>query len=155
MFTAEIAARNMRFFGPHGAATTALFTLVLTSPAMPFPLTQSLGTAGTREFHFCHLEVTPRTAACADAPDCLQFDSSRGPIWLDVHYATSPTEEAPGTLLLEDMFQYANRLSLAGDPSAISLLKDADVSARFDLHGYWYPSGRRLLLFDLRRVGER
>lgn len=123
--------------------------LAAASIAVGFPLTQSLGNGGSREFHFCRIDVTPRAEACGETADCLQFDSARGPVWLDIHRIISLSESAPGTVLLRDMFPIASQLTLIGDPGLIDQVTARPDGLPIELHGYWYPSGRRLLLLEV------
>lgn len=127
-----------------------LLVLFLCHDAYAFPLTMGLGNnAGVREFHFCQLDVTLRPTQCAGAPDCLEFATDGGPVWLDVHRTASLSEAAAGTALLDDMFQYTHRLSMVGDPTLLAQLRLHDNHGALELHGYWYPSGRRLLLIEV------
>ncbi len=137
------------------SAAFALVPLAWVGNVGAFPLTQSLGNSGSREFHFCRLEVSSRATACGNTPACLQFDSAAGPIWLDVHRVASLAESIEGTVLLRNMFPFTTRLSLVGDAALLPQLTASAAPLAFDLHGYWYPSGRRLLLLDLTRVRER
>jgi hypothetical protein len=140
-----------------GSITPAavLLVLLLSQPAYAFPLTMGLGNAGVREFHFCQLDVTLRSKPCADAPDCLEFATDGGPVWLDVHRTASLSEAAAGTALLGDMFQYTHRLSMVGDPTLLARLRLHDNRGALELHGFWYPSGRRLLLIEVLPADSR
>jgi hypothetical protein len=137
------------------SAALPLAVLAWVGSAAAFPLTLNLGNSGSREFHFCRLEVSSRTTACGNTPACLQFDSAAGPIWFDVHRVASLAEDIEGTVLLRNMFPFTTRLSLVGDAALLPQLTASAAPLAFDLHGYWYPSGRRLLLLDLTRVRER
>lgn len=127
----------------------ALAVMLLSHRASAFPLTMELGNnAGAREFHFCQLDVIARPVACAGAPNCLEFATGDGPLWLDVQRTASLSESAAGTALLDDMFQYARRMSLVGDPVLLAQVR-AQHRGPLELHGFWYPSGRRLLLLEV------
>lgn len=127
----------------------ALAVLLLSHRVSAFPLTMGLGNTGAREFHFCQLDVMARPVACAGAPNCLEFETGDGPLWLDVQRTASLSESATGTTLLDDMFQYAQRMSLVGDPALLAQVRPQPGSGRLELHGFWYPSGRRLLLLSV------